>query len=72
MGSEKAVSMIENAGRISAEEETLLRSLHETMAQTSICGLGQVALGPLLSILSRFPEAGANPADESATQDGLG
>ena len=72
MGSEKAVSMIEKAGRISAEDETLLRSLHETMAQTSICGLGQVALGPLLSILSRFPEAGANPADDSATQDRLG
>jgi NADH:ubiquinone oxidoreductase subunit F (NADH-binding) len=27
------------------------------MQQTSICGLGQVALGPLRSILERFPEA---------------
>jgi NADH:ubiquinone oxidoreductase subunit F (NADH-binding) len=46
--------MIDEAG---AEiDEQLIRSLAETMQQTSICGLGQVALGPLLSILSRFPD----------------
>jgi len=54
MGSEKAVVMIEEAG--AGVDEALLRSLAETMEQTSICGLGQVALGPLLSILSRFPD----------------
>ena len=56
MGSEKAVALIEKEGAVSEENEALLRSLHETMAQTSICGLGQVALGPLLSILTRFPD----------------
>ena len=56
VGSEKAVALIEKSGALSAEDEALLRSLHETMSQTSICGLGQVALGPLLSILSRFPD----------------
>ena len=56
MGSEKAVDLIEKAGAISEGDEKLLRSLHETMQQTSICGLGQVALGPLLSILTRFPD----------------
>jgi NADH:ubiquinone oxidoreductase subunit F (NADH-binding)/NADH:ubiquinone oxidoreductase subunit E len=56
VGSEKAVALIEKAGCVSEEDEALLRSLHETMQQTSICGLGQVALGPLLSILSRFPD----------------
>jgi NADH:ubiquinone oxidoreductase subunit F (NADH-binding)/NADH:ubiquinone oxidoreductase subunit E len=56
LGSEKAVDMIEKAGGISEEDEALLRSLHATMQQTSICGLGQVALGPLLSILTRFPD----------------
>jgi NADH:ubiquinone oxidoreductase subunit F (NADH-binding) len=56
IGSEKAVELIEKAGCISEEDEALLRSLHDTMQQTSICGLGQVALGPLLSILSRFPD----------------
>ena len=60
VGSEKAVALIE--GRLgtenvlSREDEALLESLHETMQQTSICGLGQVALGPLLSIVSRFPD----------------
>ena len=56
LGSQKAVALIEKSGRISVEDEALLRDLHETMSQTSICGLGQVALAPLLSICGRFPE----------------
>ena len=72
MGSEKAVALIEEAGRVSAADEALLKSLHETMGQTSICGLGQVALGPLLSILSRFPETGSLPSEDSRPQDGQG
>jgi len=31
-------------------------TLNATLVRTSICGLGQVALGPVLSILDRFPE----------------
>jgi NADH:ubiquinone oxidoreductase subunit F (NADH-binding) len=50
------VALIEKSGRVSEQDEDLLRSLHDTMMQTSICGLGQVALGPLLSILDRFPD----------------
>ena len=57
LGSEKAVALIEAEGSIDAKTEGVLRSLNETMMQTSICGLGQVALGPLLSIVDRFPEA---------------
>ncbi len=53
VGSEKAVALIEKGG---AADQVLLRSLADTMQQTSICGLGQVALGPLLSILTRFPD----------------
>jgi NADH:ubiquinone oxidoreductase subunit F (NADH-binding) len=30
--------------------------LSETLLQTSICGLGQVALGPMNSVLERFPQ----------------
>jgi NADH:ubiquinone oxidoreductase subunit F (NADH-binding)/NADH:ubiquinone oxidoreductase subunit E len=56
VGSQKAVELVEKAGGVSSDDEALLRSLHATMAQTSICGLGQVALGPLLSILDRFPD----------------
>jgi NADH:ubiquinone oxidoreductase subunit F (NADH-binding)/NADH:ubiquinone oxidoreductase subunit E len=56
VGSEKAVALIEAGAGFKKDEEVLLGSLHETMQQTSICGLGQVALGPLLSIVSRFPD----------------
>ncbi len=56
LGSEKAVELIEKAGGISTGGEATIRALDETMAQTSICGLGQVALGPLISILDRFPD----------------
>jgi NADH:ubiquinone oxidoreductase subunit F (NADH-binding) len=56
MGTEKAVSLVEKAGGVSEQDEALLRSLAETMGQTSICGLGQVALTPLVSILDRFPD----------------
>jgi NADH:ubiquinone oxidoreductase subunit F (NADH-binding)/NADH:ubiquinone oxidoreductase subunit E len=56
MGTEKAVSLVEKAGGISEADEVLLRSLAATMGQTSICGLGQVALTPLVSILDRFSD----------------
>lgn len=68
VGSEKAVALLEPVaaeGRgVAPGDEALVRALHETLKQTSICGLGQVALGPLLSILDRFPEvASATGAD---------
>ena len=31
--------------------------LNHTLARTSICGLGQVALGPLMSVIENFPAA---------------
>ncbi len=52
VGSEKAVKLVEEHG----VDEPLLNELNTTMVQTSICGLGQVALGPLLSILKNFPK----------------
>ncbi len=64
VGSEKAVALLSQGAGLSEEHQATVRSLHETMQQTSICGLGQVALGPLLSILDRFPEvAGATGGD---------
>jgi NADH:ubiquinone oxidoreductase subunit F (NADH-binding)/NADH:ubiquinone oxidoreductase subunit E len=60
VGTEKAVRLLENAGEApTAAQTALLRELHETLARTSICGLGQVALSPLLSILDRFPAGGS-------------
>ncbi len=58
VGSEKAVALAEAAGRLGPAEEAILRELNDTMARTSICGLGQVALGPLISVLDRFPDRG--------------
>lgn len=57
VGTEKALEILGDATHLSSEDEGLLRELHETLRRTSICGLGQVALAPLLSILDRFPEA---------------
>ncbi len=55
VGTEKAVKMLERADDISDDQHRELKELHATLARTSICGLGQVALGPLLSILKNFP-----------------
>jgi len=54
VGSEKAVAMLERGG--SKRHLEVLSQLEETMAQTSICGLGQVALAPLRSVLEKFEE----------------
>jgi NADH:ubiquinone oxidoreductase subunit F (NADH-binding) len=56
VGSEKAVKLVEAAGDVSDESRALLEELNATMVRTSICGLGQVALGPLMSILANFPD----------------
>ncbi len=56
VGSEKAVKLVESAGGASPQVRALLEELHATLGRTSICGLGQVALAPLLSILRNFPE----------------
>ena len=66
VGTEKAVSILEAAvaGRGSKRHLDMLPVLAETLAETSICGLGQVAIAPFLSVLrafeaevrARFPE----------------
>ena len=53
VGTDKAVTMIE--GR-RAKDLDLMPELHETLLETSICGLGQAALNPILSVLKRFPQ----------------
>ncbi len=58
IGSEKAVELLEDvqAGTRETTELQVLTELGETLEQTSICGLGQVALNPILSMLECFPE----------------
>jgi formate dehydrogenase len=50
-GTEKAVALMEHT----AWDESLLRELAAAMRDASICGLGQAAPNPLLSVLDRFP-----------------
>ena len=57
LGTEHAVELLENVGCGRTPESALseLPLLGETLEQTSICGLGQVALNPILTMLERFP-----------------
>ncbi len=57
VGSEKAVVLLDGCTTLPAGAHELLQELNTTLYQTSICGLGQVALGPLLSILENLPDA---------------
>lgn len=58
LGSQKAVELLERVqdGRSPRTELQALPDLGETMAQTSICGLGQVALNPILSVMKHWLE----------------
>jgi NADH:ubiquinone oxidoreductase subunit F (NADH-binding)/NADH:ubiquinone oxidoreductase subunit E len=57
VGSEKAVELLDAvlAGKAPRTALDVLPDLGETMALTSICGLGQVAVAPALSVLKNFP-----------------
>jgi NADH:ubiquinone oxidoreductase subunit F (NADH-binding) len=58
VGTQKAVEILERAqtGRGDRTELDVLPDLGETLQQTSLCGLGQVALNPILSVLKHWPE----------------
>jgi formate dehydrogenase beta subunit len=67
VGTEKAVVILDEAvrGQGSKRRLALLPQLAETLTETSICGLGQVALGPFLSVLRAFePEVRARFPEE--------
>jgi NADH:ubiquinone oxidoreductase subunit F (NADH-binding)/NADH:ubiquinone oxidoreductase subunit E len=55
IGTEKAVRLIDNG---TPEDLALLKPLDEALRETSICGLGQIALTPVLSVLHHFPKHG--------------
>ncbi len=57
LGTEAAVKHLDDyrAGRIGALDLPMIEQLAETLQQTSICGLGQVALAPFQSVLKRWP-----------------
>ena len=51
-GTEKAVTLMQ----ASTPDTKLLHELSEVMTDSSICGLGQAASNPLLSVMKHFPE----------------
>jgi NADH:ubiquinone oxidoreductase subunit F (NADH-binding)/NADH:ubiquinone oxidoreductase subunit E len=59
VGSEKAVQILDGVacGQSDVSELAILPELGETLEQTSICGLGQVALNPILSLMNNVPES---------------
>ncbi len=57
IGSQKAVEVLEGvqSGQLPRTALDVLPDLADTMLQTSICGLGQVAIAPALSVLKTWP-----------------
>src|SRR5262249_8951376 len=66
VGSQKAVDSLERplSHRGQRQELEALPELGETMTLTSICGLGQVALNPILSVMKHWPEEVLSPRPE--------
>ncbi len=58
VGTEKAVQLLESVEKPTRQQHAAIADLNATLQRTSICGLGQVALGPLVSILENFPTPG--------------
>jgi NADH:ubiquinone oxidoreductase subunit F (NADH-binding)/NADH:ubiquinone oxidoreductase subunit E len=66
IGTEKAVRLIDTG---TAESLAVLPSLDETLRATSICGLGQVALTPVMSVLEQFPSHAPDAAPAAKTAE---
>ena len=61
IGTEQAVKLIDAGDRASLAK---LPALHEVLRETSICGLGQAALNPIISVLDNFPSSSRTEANE--------
>jgi NADH:ubiquinone oxidoreductase subunit F (NADH-binding) len=53
LGTEKALQLL---ARGEPADFEMIEELNETLRATSLCGLGQVALSPVTTLLSHFPE----------------
>ncbi|MGH3614461.1 MAG: NAD(P)H-dependent oxidoreductase subunit E [Pseudonocardia sp.] len=75
VGSTKAHELLRGvidsvSSRLDDEQRAQVLQLEETMRKTSICGLGQVALGPVVSVLGL--DKGGAAAREQPKPDGVG
>jgi NADH:ubiquinone oxidoreductase subunit F (NADH-binding) len=65
LGTEHAVQILDRVQQGEARlDPAWLQAMGDTLQQTSICGLGQVALAPLQSVLKHWPDARARSASE--------
>lgn len=57
LGTAKGVALLEDflAGKVGPERLKDLEDLQKVMSLTSICGLGQIALGPVAAVIKNFP-----------------
>ena len=55
-GTEKAVMVLGNPSPDQSYDRVLLTDISMAMTESSICGLGQAASNPLLSVMKHFPE----------------
>ena len=69
VGTEKAVDLLESSGVLRESKETVIRDLHETLRQTSICGCCQIARVPLVSVLYIFSESTDATQSSSYSKD---
>jgi NADH:ubiquinone oxidoreductase subunit F (NADH-binding)/NADH:ubiquinone oxidoreductase subunit E len=68
VGTQKALEILQEAlarGGVTNDERAFLEELRTTLEQTSICGLGQVALHGLCSMLKHWPEEFHNPGNNA-------
>ncbi len=67
VGSTKAHELLTDTlqagGELSDERRERLRELETVMRKTSICGLGQVAMGPVVSVLDQRGDGAAEPPE---------
>src|SRR5205085_11712860 len=63
LGTQQAVSLLDQvqSGAAARTELNVLPDLAETLRLTSICGLGQASLNPILSVLQNWPKETASP-----------
>ena len=69
LGTAQTVTVLEDiqSGKRSSQSLAPIHVLEQTLQQTSICGLGHVALNPLTSLMEHFPES-VGPALDRETE----
>lgn len=73
VGTQKMTEMLEQwcRGEFSPDQMTAVKELSEAMKTASICGLGQIAPVPVLSVFKHFPEQVADHLERQICPSGI-